>query len=89
VNEPFYKEGYCRHAFFICLFVCSDRKNEAKKLDAGVQTDVHPVLAHIDGNYVWSEWEMKRRAVKLTKLTQNLTKSQQTHVSSFVTNKAV
>lgn len=51
-------------------------KKETESVE--VQTDLHPVESYISKDYTFSEWELKRRAIKLASLTKCTTKSQQT-----------
>jgi len=48
-----------------------------------VQTVTHLVDKHIDYNYEFSEWALRRRALQLANLHQKETKSQQTGFSHF------
>lgn len=58
--------------------------------NAEVQTEIHPVESYICRDYTFSEWELKRRAIKLANLTKCFTKSQQTvSHSHFRANAAI
>jgi len=51
--------------------------------DSTSQTPTHFIEKHIDVNYEWNEWALRRRALHLTNLRQKVTKSQQTYSSQF------
>mmetsp|Transcript_38483 Transcript_38483/g.53426 ORF Transcript_38483/g.53426 Transcript_38483/m.53426 type:complete len:624 (+) Transcript_38483:25-1896(+) len=51
--------------------------------DFGTQTPTHFIEKHIDRNYEWNEWAIRRRVLQLTNLRQKCTHSQQTHLSHF------
>ena len=51
--------------------------------DAGVETPVHFVERHIDPRYEFSEWALRRRALKLANLRKCATHSAQTDASNF------
>jgi hypothetical protein len=51
--------------------------------DAGVATPVHFVERHIDPRYEFSEWALRRRAVRLANLRRCATHSAQTDASHF------
>ncbi|KAK6622484.1 hypothetical protein RUM44_002296 [Polyplax serrata] len=44
----------------------------------GVQTELHPIPSYISRHHTFSQWELKRRAIRLAKLSRCVTKSQQT-----------
>jgi len=54
-----------------------------EKKDASTETPTHFVHKHIDPNYEWNEWALRRRALKYANLRNCATTSQQTDVSSF------
>eukprot|EP01041_Mallomonas_annulata_P008154 gene8154-16763_t len=62
-----------------------DQRPGAKPLtrDAGTETPVHFVEKHIDVNYHWNEWELRRRAIKISNLKNCSTIAQQTDGSHF------
>ena len=60
------------------LFKCRKFNEEPKRANVEVQTELHPVESNIDKNHTFSEWELKKRAVKIANLTKCQTKSQQT-----------
>ena len=54
----------------------------------GLSTQVHPVESHIDPDYEWNEWEMRRKAIKLANLRTRITHGVQTDGSNFRRNNA-
>jgi hypothetical protein len=52
-------------------------------VDAATETPVHIVEKHIDPNYDWNEWSLRRKALKLTQLRKCRTVSTQTDNSHF------
>lgn len=53
------------------------------KADCGVQTVTHPYESNIDKNYEWNEWELRRKAIRLTNLRTKLTRAIQTNLSNL------
>ncbi|XP_033632882.1 cilia- and flagella-associated protein 206-like [Asterias rubens] len=53
------------------------------KCDMGVQTEVHPIESNIVKSYEWNEWELRRKAIKLTNLRNKVTHSMQTNLSNL------
>jgi hypothetical protein len=51
--------------------------------DASTDTPIHFVERHIDNNYHWNEWELRRRALQVVNLRNCVTTSQQTDSSHF------
>ena len=51
--------------------------------DAGVSTPVHFVESFIDPRYEWSEWALRRRALRIANLRQCATHGAQTDGSNF------
>ncbi|KAI9183217.1 hypothetical protein H9P43_004134 [Blastocladiella emersonii ATCC 22665] len=51
--------------------------------EAGTQVDTHMVDKHIDPNYQWNEWAMRRRALMLVNLRTKRTHGAQTNQSHF------
>mmetsp|Transcript_14406 Transcript_14406/g.17463 ORF Transcript_14406/g.17463 Transcript_14406/m.17463 type:complete len:568 (-) Transcript_14406:619-2322(-) len=51
--------------------------------DFGTQTPTHFIDKHIDRNYEWNEWALRRRVLALTNLRQKQTHSMQTADSHF------
>ncbi|XP_052821663.1 cilia- and flagella-associated protein 206 isoform X2 [Octopus bimaculoides] len=52
------------------------------KCESGSQTDTHFIEKNIVKSYEWNEWELRRKAIKLTDLRHKLTHSAQTDASS-------
>ncbi|XP_075058849.1 cilia- and flagella-associated protein 206 [Mixophyes fleayi] len=48
------------------------------KCNSGTQTDTHILETNIVKSYEWNEWELRRKAIKLTNLRQKVTHSMQT-----------
>ena len=59
------------------------RVHNVSKRDNGIQTELHPVETNIIKDYDWNEWELRRKAIKLTNLRQKKTQSMQTDLSHF------
>ncbi|XP_077992510.1 cilia- and flagella-associated protein 206-like [Glandiceps talaboti] len=53
------------------------------KCDMGVQTDTHILEPNIVKSYEWNEWELRRKAIKLTNLRTKVTHSVQTNLSNM------
>ena len=53
------------------------------KRDSGCQTDTHFNDGYIDKEYHWNEWELRRKAIRLSNLTHKVTHSSQTSQSHF------
>ncbi|KAM3930607.1 cilia- and flagella-associated protein 206 [Leptodactylus fuscus] len=51
------------------------------KCNSSTQTDTHIVETNIVKSYEWNEWELRRKAIKLTNLRKKVTHSMQTHGS--------
>jgi len=62
-----------------------DRSAGGKSLtrEASTETPLHFQEKNIDVNYHWNEWELRRRALKVSNLKKCLTTSQQTDDSHF------
>ena len=56
---------------------------KALKCDGGCQTDVHPVESNWVQHYDHSEWELRRKAIKLANLRNKKTHSVQTDRSNY------
>ncbi|KAL3319776.1 hypothetical protein Ciccas_001547 [Cichlidogyrus casuarinus] len=52
--------------------------------DCSIQTETHPIDSHIDWDYHWNEWELRRRAIKLADIKNKKTRSLQTNLSHFL-----
>ncbi|XP_060040362.1 cilia- and flagella-associated protein 206-like [Erinaceus europaeus] len=53
------------------------------KCESSTQTDTHLLPPTIVRSYEWNEWELRRKAIKLTNLRQKATHSVQTDLSHF------
>lgn len=68
-------------------------KNNTTKVDAVVQTSLHPDLEEVkpellgkfkfDRDYVWNEWELKKLALQKADILKKTTKSVQTNLSHY------
>ena len=56
---------------------------EPETLEGGCQTELHPIVKHIDRKYEWNEWEHRRKALALVNLRQKRTHGSQTVLSHF------
>lgn len=56
---------------------------EPKTRDASTETPVHFVEKHIDYNYKWNTWDLRRKAVQYANLRKAKTTSMQTNSSHF------
>lgn len=55
----------------------------SQKVDASTSTPTHFVDKHMDFQYEWNEWRLRRRALQLANLRQCRTVSCQTQLSAF------
>ncbi|ETL30426.1 hypothetical protein L916_16592 [Phytophthora nicotianae] len=55
----------------------------SQKVDASTATPTHFVDKHIDYNYDWNEWNLRRKAIKIANLRHCRTVGAQTALSSF------
>ncbi|KAK6178134.1 hypothetical protein SNE40_012955 [Patella caerulea] len=53
------------------------------KCDSGSQTDTHFMDTNIVKTYEWNEWELRRKAIKLSNLRTKVTHSIQTNLSNM------
>jgi len=51
--------------------------------ECSTQSEVHIIDKHIDPNYRWNEWDLRRKALELVNLKKKLTHSTQTALSHF------
>jgi hypothetical protein len=72
-------EGYGQHPDFKSMF----DEQPLMSVDAGTDTPTHFVERHIDINYDWNEWTLRKKALQLTNLRQKKTFSTQTAMSHF------
>ena len=56
---------------------------DPETLEGGCQTELHPIVKHIDRKYEWNEWEHRRKALTLVNLRQKRTHGSQTILSHF------
>lgn len=73
--KTFYYEAYSAS---VCEVVSDAAKPTA---EAEIQTELHPVPYHIDKNYMWNVWDIRRKAIQLANLRKCQTKSAQTMMS--------
>lgn len=59
------------------------------KSDVECQTDLHFYESNIVKSYEWNEWELRRKAIKLTNLRTKITHSMQTNLSNMRRDNAV
>ncbi|CEG46768.1 Protein of unknown function DUF3508 [Plasmopara halstedii] len=55
----------------------------SQKVDASTSTPTHFIEKHIDYNYDWNEWDLRRKALKIANLRHCRTVGAQTLLSSF------
>jgi hypothetical protein len=55
----------------------------ASHTEFGTQTDTHLVERHIDKDYEWNEWALRRRALHAANLLRKATHGSQTDSSHF------
>ncbi|KAL3660204.1 hypothetical protein V7S43_014735 [Phytophthora oleae] len=55
----------------------------SQKVDASTGTPTHFIEKHIDYNYDWNEWNLRRKAIKIANLRHCRTVGAQTTLSSF------
>jgi len=77
------------HSQFAAITPYSQSRDQLKsvekpvmKSDTGTQTDTHFYDSNIVASYEWNEWEMRRKAIKLTNLRKKATHSVQTCLSN-------
>lgn len=61
--------------------VCRVKKGEQKEMKVQAQctqTMTHPIKSFIDKDYAFSEWQLKQRALQLSRIIKSQTKSVQT-----------
>jgi hypothetical protein len=63
--------------------ILMDATGKPLKRDVATGTPTHFVEQHIDSNYHWNEWELRRRALKMVNLRNCQTVAQQTDQSHF------
>lgn len=62
------------------LFIFRVEKALEKKdaTEEGIQTELHPLTEYVETDYAFSIWELKRRALQLSRTVKCATKSMQT-----------
>jgi hypothetical protein len=52
-------------------------------VDKGVATPMHFVEKHIEPNYHWNEWDLRKKALQMANIRRKVTVSTQTELSNF------
>jgi len=52
-------------------------------VDKGIVTPTHFIEKHIEPNYVWNDWELRRKALQMANFRRKVTVSTQTELSNF------
>jgi len=52
-------------------------------VDKGVTTPIHFVEKHIEPNYCWNEWDLRKKALQMANIRRKVTVSTQTELSNF------
>jgi Domain of unknown function len=52
-------------------------------VDKGVTTPIHFVEKHIEPNYCWNEWDLRKKALQMANIRKKVTVSTQTELSNF------
>ena len=52
-------------------------------VDKGVECPTHFVLKHIEPNYHWNEWDLRKKALQMANIRRKVTVSTQTELSNF------
>lgn len=52
-------------------------------VDKGLETPVHFVEKHIEPNYHWNEWDLRKKALQMANIRKKVTVSIQTELSNF------
>lgn len=60
-----------------------DKQKRKQMINIAMQTEVHPIDGYIDPKYEWSEWKLRKLALKFAKLRTKRTHSTQTSESHF------
>jgi hypothetical protein len=61
----------------------SKKKSTVAMVDSELQTEVHAVESYIDPQYEFSQWKLRKRALKIADLRNKVTHSAQTEMSHF------
>lgn len=52
-------------------------------VDKGMETPTHFVEKHIEPNYCWNEWDLRKKALQMANIRKKITVSIQTELSNF------
>ena len=52
-------------------------------VDKGVECPTHFVEKHIEPNYHWNEWDLRKKALQMANIRRKVTVSTQTELSNF------
>jgi hypothetical protein len=52
-------------------------------VDKGMETPIHFVEKHIEPNYYWNEWDLRKKALQMANIRKKITVSIQTELSNF------
>ena len=52
-------------------------------VDKGMETPLHFVEKHIEPNYYWNEWDLRKKALQMANIRKKITVSIQTELSNF------
>lgn len=52
-------------------------------VDKGITTPTHFVEKHIEPNYYWNEWDLRKKALQMANIRRKVTVSTQTELSNF------
>ncbi len=52
-------------------------------VDKGMETPTHFVEKHIEPNYAWNEWDLRKKALQMANIRKKVTVSIQTELSNF------
>jgi hypothetical protein len=58
-------------------------RNGIQVSDVGTETPTHFIERHVDRNYEWNEWALRRKALQILRLREAATTSTQTDQSHF------
>ena len=52
-------------------------------VDKGLETPIHFIEKHIEPNYHWNEWDLRKKALQMANIRKKITVSIQTELSNF------
>ena len=52
-------------------------------VDKGLETPIHFVEKHIEPNYAWNEWDLRKKALQMANIRKKITVGIQTELSNF------